>query len=678
MMRKRGGFLGGRLLTMALACVLASSTCVAVAMGADTAPSTEPAKIATGGALSSTPDDQSADDADAGISAQKIETEEDKKVLAANTVKGLNPAATTVNLFNYNTNWYGSQGDVNGTTGSQTQAQNIATWLTPNGNNINHGRVLAFGDGMRYLGYWNQGLVKNYGTFADAHPGMQNIVSQLLVGGYPVLNAAGSPGVSTAETAGYNGNPTIYQDATYKDKDGNTVVVYTKAGGKNISDAVQELVGGASSNSDKIGHLTEEELSLSYLFDPNTSSDQPNNSALYQQGKKSYTNVTDLFQIDAEGYYYYNMRKNFAEFVNDPVYEEDEEGNRKLVSSGHFILYNKPAGLRTDGKTTPNTQEDPGDPSIGNFFPFNTGAQVFKVVGDEIENAVRADNVQHRTTGTWGTAGQVVEGNEGVFIDHHLGMTVETDFLQPTDGIVGNKDMTFEFVGDDDMWVFIDDVLVLDLGGIHSEVYGTINFATGEIALGTAYNTNGEIYNENGNYLTEPVTTSTIKAQFAKAGRADNTNDWNGNTFASNTSHTLKMFYLERGNYDSSLSIKFNLQPALYQQIKKVDQDGKPLEGAKFNLYALNTPEGVTTDNADEVTLEDEAIDNQVKSIGSDSEVFASLTTDANGEAIFQKADGDPCNFSDEYTRNNGRGLLYLLREAEPPAGYKKPRKTFF
>lgn len=51
MMRKRGGFLGGRLLTMALACVLASSTCVAVAMGADTAPSTEPAKIATGGAL---------------------------------------------------------------------------------------------------------------------------------------------------------------------------------------------------------------------------------------------------------------------------------------------------------------------------------------------------------------------------------------------------------------------------------------------------------------------------------------------------------------------------------------------------------------------------------------------------------------------------------------------------
>ena len=49
MMRKRGGYLGGRLLTMALACVLASSTCVAVAMGADTAPSADSAEMAMGG-----------------------------------------------------------------------------------------------------------------------------------------------------------------------------------------------------------------------------------------------------------------------------------------------------------------------------------------------------------------------------------------------------------------------------------------------------------------------------------------------------------------------------------------------------------------------------------------------------------------------------------------------------
>lgn len=154
-------------------------------------------------------------------------------------------------------------------------------------------------------------------------------------------------------------------------------------------------------------------------------------------------------------------------------------------------------------------------------------------------------------------------------------------------GKVAGKDMNFEFLGDDDVWVFVDDVLVLDLGGIHSEIYGTINFATGEVNLGTAFNSNGEIYqtDANGNiiydadgnptYITEPVIKTTIRHMFEKAGLADST-QWNGDTFASSTSHTLKMFYLERGNYDSSLMMRFNLQPALYQQTKRSTKTASP------------------------------------------------------------------------------------------------------
>lgn len=546
---------------------------------------------------------------------------------------------------------------------------------------------------MRHLGYWNQGLTESYGEIAKKHAGMQGIVQETLLGGFPVINFKN-----------YDDNPEVYNTAwgsTTWTPDG---MFYGNAGplyssnlsnthgdpkfnpvfGWNIDRAVQAqaLAGGdfdfsvfpqdeseaaAITKDDltqddkpygvdwRVGNdaygynLTPEQRSLAYLFDPDSR----------VGGKQSYANVTGLFQIDDEGYYYYNMRRNFAEFVDQPG--ADKEGK---PSDGHFVLYNKPAGLRTDGKTTPDTTADPGEPSIGNFFPFNKGTEVFKIVDGELQNAVRADNAQS------GKTGDAVVGNDGVLIDHHLGMTIETDFRQPIDGEVAGKPMTFEFVGDDDMWVFIDDVLVLDLGGIHSELYGTIDYSTGEIAWGTAFNSNGEIFDEEGEYITTPVDTTTIKAQFEKAGKLGNESDWNGNTFASNTSHTLKMFYLERGNYDSSLSIKFNLQPALYQQIKKVDQNGKPLQNAEFALYALTTPEGITTDNADTVTLA--GVADQVAAITSDTTPYATLKTDANGEAIFEQSNGEPCNFSDEYTRENGRGLLYLLREVNPPDGYKK------
>lgn len=587
--------------------------------------------------------------------------------LRAHIVPGIDPDNTVINLFDYSTGKTGTLDslvvDVVGSTGGQAPYNNYETWLTGE-NNINRGRLLTFGDGMRHLGYWNQGLVAGYGQIAKENPGMMGIVeSGLSASGYPVISNDPETGMSanpkeyntawrgTGEMIYGNAGPLYTTNLGSSKGNANFNPVYgfnidpvVQANALSVATTGKDLDFNVFPKGDAAAALTkktftdnptaygvdwsgydlsEDIRSLQYLFDP----DQE------VGGKVSYKNVTGLFQMNDEGYYSYDMRNNFAEFVNDPV--ENDEG--QIESDGHFVLYDQPAGSRTDS----------GKP--GNFFPFNSAAKAFKVDGSgNLVNNMNANS----------------QGNEEA-VNHHLGMTLETTFRQPVDGKVGTNDMVFEFAGDDDVWVFVDDVLVLDMGGIHSEIFGTINFATGDVFLGPAFDTNG--------IPDDPEAAAVIKTnlydQFDAANALD-TERWKGNTFASNTSHTLKMFYLERGNYDSSIAVNFNLQPALYQQIYKVDQYGDPLEGAEFDLYAVRPKDGTipTISNTSSFTLDD------VEIVGG---ALTHLVTDASGVARFEDLTTraqevvDPFNFSDRYNAETGEGLLYILRETKAPAGYK-------
>ena len=141
-------------------------------------------------------------------------------------------------------------------------------------------------------------------------------------------------------------------------------------------------------------------------------------------------------------------------------------------------------------------------------------------------------------------------------INYSFGMYLETIFAQPEGGQVedaaGTKsDMTYEFNGDDDLWVFIDDTLILDIGGSHDARSGYIDFADGTVHIEQ-----------------EGIKDTTIKELFHAANVFPDGNIWNdekaddyfkGNTFADFSTHTIKMFYMEHGVAASNLNIRMNL-----------------------------------------------------------------------------------------------------------------------
>lgn len=134
----------------------------------------------------------------------------------------------------------------------------------------------------------------------------------------------------------------------------------------------------------------------------------------------------------------------------------------------------------------------------------------------------------------------------------------ETGTLTAADGT--QKDITFNFSGDDDVWVYVDGVLVLDLGGAHKVSSGSINFSTMKVIYKAAVDSSDNINNRtavpktNDKYATDEKYVTTV--DLAKIFKANGAEFNNKN---SSKKHTLQMFYMERGSFDSNCSVSFNL-----------------------------------------------------------------------------------------------------------------------
>lgn len=154
---------------------------------------------------------------------------------------------------------------------------------------------------------------------------------------------------------------------------------------------------------------------------------------------------------------------------------------------------------------------------------------------------------------------------------YSFGMDLGADFYMPEDGKVNNQDMVFDFTGDDDVWVFIDGVLVLDLGGIHQALSGSINFATGNIT-----------YDKTQSYGNHPA--GTIRQAFANAGKK-----WDSTAYKT---HHLSFFYLERGDGGSNCKIRFNLpvKPSKAIDIEKETLGTIENKQFQFQLFVDGSP----------------------------------------------------------------------------------------
>lgn len=350
-----------------------------------------------------------------------------------------------------------------------------------------------------------------------------------------------------------------------------------------LVDGYPSIKAGTYTSYNTSGTYTDE--SLAYLF----------NNDSQVNGKAVYNNVQGLFQLK-DGYYVYD---SYGSDGNYAVYN---------FTSNSFDVYNK-AGVYKDSVS---------DANRGQFFPFDSADKVFEERNGRLSPIGITDGTNDK-------------------LNHHFGMSMTTEFVQPAGGkTTDNNDMIFKFSGDDDVWVYIDGVLVGDLGGIHEKATLDINFATGVVRV-------GHIDGANGSPKYFPDTT--IKAMFKAAG-ADTTN-FRDNTFCDSTKHTLSFFYLERGAGASNMSLKFNLTTLPSSEVAKVDQNGEAVNGATFKLYRSDGPD------AD----------------WNKGELVAQGTTKDGGQLILQKSNGSVLSFDEEHNTNHCD--YFVLKETGLPAGYR-------
>lgn len=255
-------------------------------------------------------------------------------------------------------------------------------------------------------------------------------------------------------------------------------------------------------------------------------------------------------------------------------------------------------------------------------------------------------------------------------IDYHFGMRTTIPFTMTTNGKMNPNDedseaITFSFSGDDDVWVFIDGQLVIDLGGIHNRLDATINFAENTWSLSESNASTVDVADING---------AAISGTLFNDGDTTGTLNQTRETFAATDSHELTIFYLERGAGSSNCKIQFNLPMKDTVSVTKRATQSISDDGT---LSPLTAKEQATVDNIDfgfTLTKNGTPVANTNYSLlNENGQVISTPSTDKDGK--FTLRNGQTAKFVGEIA--DGGAKYQVVEDAVDGIGFKLPTYTY-
>ena len=284
------------------------------------------------------------------------------------------------------------------------------------------------------------------------------------------------------------------------------------------------------------------------------------------------------------------------------------------------------------------------------------------------------------------TENDLIQGNAG--FDYHFGMNMTIPFTMTKNGRVKengedndktNKPITFEFSGDDDVWIFIDGHLVLDLGGIHGKVGGSINFEENTWKLGFT----DTVKNDDGTETKKDITVLNFNENTPSSGKIFDDDEGKGRinqtreSFASTDNHEVQIFYLERGRGASNCKIKFNLP--MKDNVSVTKKAERSIVGNKIDKLTPAEQQRVNNVNFGFILYKKTAdateyvpvTNTNYDLIDADGKYVTTASTDASG--LFRLHNGMTARFTTEIPQE---GVSYYVLE-QSVDGFSKTQYTY-